>query len=123
MDITPLAFKNKKIINSYNENSFTINTEVYGSKILLINDQVISLENSSSNLSENDFNVFFNNHVDTEIILIGVGNSITSISFDIKSKLKELNISIDVMPSSAAIRTYNILTLEDRKVAALISLL
>ncbi len=55
---------------------------------------------------------------DVDILLIGTGDNMCFLTKDLRSALEGLNISVDVMATGSAARTYNILLAEGRKVAA-----
>ncbi len=55
---------------------------------------------------------------DIEILLIGSGTDLVPIKPDLRSKLRDANISADPMATGAAVRTYNVLISEGRAVAA-----
>ena len=95
MDITPLIPKGRNIINSYNETGFKISEKDFLGSVILL---------------------------PIEILLIGTGKKHLQLKQNFRGKIKAkfFNISIDEMATSAACRTFNILTLEDRKVAAIL---
>ncbi len=53
-----------------------------------------------------------------EIMLIGTGRDIVFFPQSLRWRFRDLRISIDVMPTGAATRTWNVLLAEDRRVAA-----
>jgi uncharacterized protein len=53
-----------------------------------------------------------------ELLLIGTGPDIAAVGEPVRAPLREAGIRIDVMPTGAAARTYNILLAENRRVAA-----
>ena len=53
-----------------------------------------------------------------EILLIGCGKSMAFIDEGLRNQLRAQGIIIDSMDSGAAVRTYNVLLLEKRRVAA-----
>ena len=55
---------------------------------------------------------------DIDILLIGMGDNMSFLNKQIRSALEEANIGVDVMAPGAAARTYNVLLMEGRKVAA-----
>jgi uncharacterized protein len=55
---------------------------------------------------------------DVELLLVGTGLDIAFVSPAIRQHLKAVGVSLDVMQTGAAARTYNILLAENRKVAA-----
>jgi len=53
-----------------------------------------------------------------DVFLIGVGRDPWPLPERIRARFRELSISVDTMPTGAAVRTYNILLAEDRRVGA-----
>ncbi len=57
---------------------------------------------------------------DIDVALLGCGGQIAFLGNDIKKHLKDNGLSVDVMDTGAACRTYNVLVAEGRRVAALL---
>lgn len=115
MDITPIIPKYKKIIQAYSSEGFKINDERFNSNLIVIHNEIITwnvIDFESINLS--DFDIIKQKEI--EILLIGSGATHKSLSAKIKYGLD--NISVEVMNTGAACRTYNILLGEGRFVAA-----
>ncbi|MCF8474458.1 MAG: Mth938-like domain-containing protein [Emcibacter sp.] len=55
-----------------------------------------------------------------DILLVGTGEKMVFLSKELRSALLSAHISVDVMGTGAAARTYNVLLAEGRKVAAAI---
>jgi uncharacterized protein len=55
---------------------------------------------------------------DIEVLLFGMGPDLRPIPKPIKEALRARNISFDPMSTGAAVRTYNVLLAEERRVAA-----
>lgn len=55
---------------------------------------------------------------DIEVVLFGMGHDLRPIPNPLKEALRELRISSDPMSTGAAVRTYNVLLAEERRVAA-----
>jgi uncharacterized protein len=55
---------------------------------------------------------------DIEFLLVGTGIDMSPIPADLKAALKAAGISSDPMNTGAAVRTFNIMLLESRAVAA-----
>lgn len=121
MDITPLIPKDKNVINAYGPEGFKINQTIYHNSIFLTPDQLVEIKlDSIEQINWQALKEIVN--IDLEIILIGTGNNHQNIPNKIKEEIKihYPQASIDEMSTSAACRTYNILTSEDRKVATIL---
>ena len=55
---------------------------------------------------------------DVDLLLIGTGRAAWVAPEALRWRLRELGVGVDVMPTAAAVRTYNILQGERRRVAA-----
>lgn len=53
-----------------------------------------------------------------DVLLVGMGNEIRPIPQVLREALKELGVVAEPMSTGAAVRTYNVLLAEDRRVAA-----
>jgi uncharacterized protein len=53
-----------------------------------------------------------------ELLLVGTGRDIAYLPEPVRQRLRERQIGVDVMPTGAAARTWNVLLAEDRRVAA-----
>jgi uncharacterized protein len=53
-----------------------------------------------------------------ELFLLGAGRDPWLMPADLRARFRELNVAVDVMTSGAAVRTYNILLGERRRIAA-----
>ena len=53
-----------------------------------------------------------------DLFLLGTGGEIRPLPDALRWRFRECRIGVDVMPTGAAVRTYNILLGEDRRVAA-----
>jgi uncharacterized protein len=55
---------------------------------------------------------------EVDVVLVGSGRSIVPLAPDVRYALSDRRIRVDVMPTGAAARTFNIMLGENRKVAA-----
>ena len=53
-----------------------------------------------------------------DFFLIGAGHEPWTLPGDLRQRFRELSLSVDVMATGAAVRTYNILLAENRRVGA-----
>ncbi len=118
MDITPLAPKDRLIIQRYGNGGFVINDRAYSGNILITISGVIALPISDMEaLKEQDLAQAFTNPL-PEIMLIGMGAIFKPLSAHLRAALKAKNIATDAMDTGAACRTYNVLVTEGRLAAA-----
>lgn len=55
---------------------------------------------------------------DIEVLLIGTGDGMRVLPKELREAFRQAGISVDPMSTGAAVRTYNIMLLESRAVAA-----
>ena len=118
-DISGRPKEGQQLINGYGEGGFRVSGIRYEGSVLILPEKTLawplasiaelSLE-SLADLTEADSSI--------EILLIGCGDGMAFIEDDIRLPLREQGIVIDAMNTGAAVRTYNVLLLEGRRVAA-----
>lgn len=118
-DISGLPEEGQQLINSYGEGGFRISGVRYEGSVLVLPSQtsewsVASLED----LNLESLEQITKAEPAVEILLIGCGANMGFIEESIRKPLREKGITIDSMDSGAAARTYNVLLLEGRRVAA-----
>jgi len=55
-----------------------------------------------------------------EILLVGTGDKMTLLPAELRKALEQQGFSVELMDTGAAARTFNVLRMEDRRVAALL---
>ena len=55
---------------------------------------------------------------DVDLVLLGTGARLEAVARDVRVRLREVGVVLEVMTTPAACRTYNVLVAEDRRVAA-----
>ncbi len=118
-DISGLPEPGQQLVNSYGDGGFRISGVRYEGSVLLFPDQtqpwpITSIEN----LTEDSLEAVMAAEPAVEILLVGCGANMAFIEEEIRRPLREKGITIDSMDSGAAVRTYNVLLLEGRRVAA-----
>ena len=71
-----------------------------------------------SQLTDADFAPVFKEAEAIGFLLIGVGQDMVHLPEKLRWRLREHRLTADVMTTSAAARTFNVLLAEDRRVAA-----
>lgn len=123
MDLTPQTASSLKIIQSYRgakEAGFRVSGTVFSGPIIVMGDSVSSWNVNAPN----------NNHFLTEdirnlsgqidVLLIGAGPKFSFMTPAQRAAFAGMGFSVDVMDTPAACRTYNVLTMEGRRVAAVL---
>lgn len=69
-------------------------------------------------LSGDDFAPVIAEAEEIEILLVGTGPNLRPLPGEVRVSLRKAGISVELMSTGAAVRTYNVLLAEDRRVAA-----
>ncbi len=128
MDITPLVREGQQIIKSYAAGVFHISGVSYEGAVLvspietapwlLGDDSSMCANRPFNDLSFENFQPLISCADDIDIVLLGAGERTGFFDPDLRKKLGEKGLSIDVMDTGAACRTYNVLMAEGRRVVA-----
>lgn len=117
VDITPLLAKGSKSITGYGGGGFKINQEFVAGSLLVLPEEVHPWSVVQGDaLTVELFSALEGKGI--ELLLVGTGGAIVPLAPDVRTVLKAMGMSVDVMDTGAACRTYNVLLSEERKVAA-----
>lgn len=119
MDVTPLIPQGRQIIQSYGGGAFKINGRLYHSPVMVLPEQVIEW-NVGDAIGAQSFAQAADMADDLDVVLLGTGSQMEFVPPAIRGALKDKGVTIDVMDTGAACRTYNVLMAEGRRVAALL---
>ncbi|OUR78293.1 hypothetical protein A9Q83_07920 [Alphaproteobacteria bacterium 46_93_T64] len=118
-DISGIPEEGQQLVNSYGDGGFRISGVRYEGNVIVLPDQTSAWNIASiEDLSIEALAPIINATPAVEILLIGCGAVMAFIEDDIRNALRAKGITIDSMDSGAAVRTYNVLLLEKRRVAA-----
>ena len=119
VDITPLLKKGSHLINSYGAGGFIISNQKFEGSALILPSGVHSWNvKDISGINIESFAEVIKEANDIEILLLGTGKTMQFIDDKIVREIKRSKITVDMMDTGAACRTYNVLLAEERKVAA-----
>lgn len=119
MDVTPLIKADAQIIQNYHNGGFRVSGKQYDTPIIVsVMETLVWDVDSFDGLTSASFSNLLGNKENIDVILLGCGNKIRFLSPDLKKELREAGVSIDVMDTGAACRTYNVLMAEGRRVVA-----
>ncbi|WP_025898681.1 Mth938-like domain-containing protein [Sneathiella glossodoripedis] len=118
-DISGTPEEGQQLVNSYGDGGFRVSGVRYEGNIIILPDQTLnwSLERIDE-LTVESLQPVLDAEPAVEILLIGCGGMMAFIEEEVRAKLRSKGITIDSMDSGAAVRTYNVLLLEKRRVAA-----
>jgi uncharacterized protein len=118
-DISGIPSAGQQLINGYGDGGFRVSGVKFAGSVLILPEKTQSWTLQSINdLSAESLQELFNEEVKVEILLIGCGAGMAFIEPEIRNSCREHGIVIEAMDTGAAVRTYNVLLLEGRQVAA-----
>lgn len=122
MDVTPLVRPDAQIIQSYNGGGFSVSGTRYEGPILVSIDACTAwagVEGSAfENLTLHDFQALIDRKDEIDVVLLGTGGRHHMTAPALRIDLKQAGLSVEVMETGAACRTYNVLMAEGRRVIA-----
>ncbi|PHQ71789.1 MAG: hypothetical protein COB93_02355 [Sneathiella sp.] len=118
-DISGIPKAGQQLINSYGDGGFRVSGIKHEGSVLVFPGKTVSWPVMSiDQLSVQSLGGVTSVDIDVEILLVGCGGDMAFIDDDIRVSLKEHGVVIEAMDTGAAVRTYNVLLLEGRRVAA-----
>jgi len=121
MDVTPLVKEGAQIIQSYAGGSFRVSGNVYESAIIVSAERTVPWDVSRFDaLTAEDFQPIIDDISNIDVVLMGTGAQMQFLPAPLKKALRVQGLSIDVMDTGAACRTYNVLMAEGRRVVTLL---
>ena len=119
MDLTPPTPKGKQTITGYGNGQFKISGQVYAHPVLVFPDRAVLWDiKPGAPITIESLAVVLEEEGLIDLLLIGCGRAQAVLPPKIRAALKEVGIALEVMDTGAAVRTYNILLAEERRVAA-----
>ena len=122
MDVTPLVKDGAQIIQSYAGGRFRVSGDLYESAIIVSAEDTVPWGGVSTFdvLGAADFQPLIDDASNIDVVLMGTGAQMQFLPAPLKKTLREQGLSIDVMDTGAACRTYNVLMAEGRRVTAIL---
>lgn len=119
MDITPAAPEGRQLIQAYGDGRFRISGTAHEGGVIVFPDQTIGW--AASRLEEvtpDSLAAVLGREPKVEVLLLGCGRRMVPVPLALRLALRERGVTLDPMDTGAACRTFNVLNLEDRRVAA-----
>lgn len=120
MDITPAVPSGRQVVESYGDGRFKVSGQHYQGSILVHPLETLSwsasdmagvtLDSLAPLVAADDRPI--------EVLLLGCGPDMAPVPAALRQGLRERGIVVEPMDTGAACRTYNVLLLEERVVAA-----
>ncbi len=119
MDITPLLKANRQVIHSYGNGGFQCRDVRYDGSVIVLPEAVHTWPAKSLvELTLSHLEPLRAQNEAIELLLIGCGEKMAPIDRELRQAVREWGIVIEPMDTGAACRTYNVLLMEERRVAA-----
>jgi len=115
LDITPQIPKGRQIVKAYGEGSFDISGKAHEGSVFVFLDET---QTWSGDITLNALQPVIDHPSKPNILVLGCGANFTLPSDALRAELKAHGIVLEWMDTAAACRTYNILAIEERAVAA-----
>ena len=123
LDLSPVDFEGRNIIQSYGNGKFQISDKEYDHSVLVFPDQIIPWSPiDTNNLIIDDFKKVLAVGPIVELLLLGCGKTTWFLPLPLRDELKEMGLVLEPMDTGAACRTFNVLLGEDRRIAAALML-
>lgn len=109
------------LIDGYGDGGFRIKGRRFEGAVLIMENGVWPMKVTDDGLIDPDIaGILDSNEPRPDILLLGMGERLIPPSKALREALRAKNFSFDPMDSGAAARTYNVLLMEGRRVAALL---
>lgn len=119
IEIREAHFPGRAPIDTYGNGGFRFADMSHRGSILCLPSGIYGWDmDMSKPLSIKNFQKVLDEAAGIEVLLIGTGDDMRPIPPDLKAALKAAGISSDPMNTGAAVRTFNIMLMESRAVAA-----
>jgi len=116
MELIPqLLQAGRQVIERYAASGFRVSGAIYLGPVLVFPDRTEAWAKAAFTV---DGLAPVLAHGGVELLLLGFGRRIASVTPELRSALKAAGIAVEPMDTGAACRTYNVLVAEDRRVAA-----
>jgi len=115
LDITPEVPQGRQIVKAYGDGGFNISGAAHDGSVLVFLDQTVVW---SGDLSVEALAPVIEHREKPDILVVGCGPAFRLPNEDLRVALKEYAIVLEWMDTAAACRTYNVLAIEERAVAA-----
>jgi len=119
MDITPLVGAGRQIIQSYSGGKFRVTGTVHDGPVIVFPDRTLAWP-AARPLSVGSFAPVIAAAAELDVVLFGAGAAVAADDLPLRKALKAAGLSVDIMDTGAACRTYNVMMAEGRRVAAVL---
>lgn len=119
MDLLPRSAPDRQTISAYGDGGFRISGTHWQQPMLVMPSQSLPWPvNALAEASIANLQPLLGQEPAVELLLLGCGASVAALPKGLRADLKAQGIALEPMNTGAACRTYNLLMLESRRVAA-----
>ncbi|KIL98925.1 hypothetical protein CCC_02375 [Paramagnetospirillum magnetotacticum MS-1] len=119
MDITPLIPTGKQIVKGYGDGGFTIAGLRWEGSVLVLPDRTQSWSVTDlGGVTEDSLSPLLALTEKPRVLLLGCGKRMAPVPASLRAALRAAGITLELMDTGGACRTFNVLVSEDRSVAA-----
>lgn len=119
IDLTPLVPAGRQMIDAYGNGRFTVSGTVHHGSIIVFPDRTLAWPaRAVGDVGLASLAPVIEAREGLELLLLGCGARLTQIPRELRALLRGAGLTVELMDTGAACRTYNVLAAEDRKVAA-----
>ncbi|MBL4614204.1 MAG: Mth938-like domain-containing protein [Magnetovibrio sp.] len=115
LDITPQVPLSRQIIKAYGDGGFVITGQNYTGSVLVFLEQTLAW---SGDITLDALKPVIDHPSKPDILVIGCGPTFSLPCEELRAGLRAHGIVLEWMDTAAACRTYNVLAIEERAVAA-----
>lgn len=121
LELKELTGRDKPVVTGYRPHGFTVGERrLYGGLLLVPEGYVEIAARRLDDIAAEELTALFDADPDIEILLLGGGAQLRHPPDGLRRSLDAAGIAVEPMDSAAAARTFNVLIMEERRVAALL---
>lgn len=111
-----------QVIQGYGNGGFTVSGQHYDGAVVVLRGRTApwSPPDELSRLAMADFAAVTDPAADVDIVLLGCGKRAVLLNGETRAALKTAGVTVECMDTGAACRTFNLLQMEGRRVAAML---
>ena len=119
---SPPRQPSSQIVQSYGNGGFTVSGERHDGPVIVLRGQTLPWTPPAdlTALTVADFAAVLDPTAEADIILLGCGPRAVQVSQTLRAELRAGGVTLELMDSGAACRTFNLLLMEGRRVAAML---
>jgi uncharacterized protein len=119
MEVTPLVPEGRQVIQAYWTDGFTIAGERHQGSVLVLPDRTVAWPvERFDDVGAGSFDPLLEGSDVPDVLVFGTGSAFRMIDPRLRQHLRSRGIVVECMATPAACRTFNVLLVEGRKVAA-----